>query len=129
MIWLATAPLAAPGVAAAQASTVLVATVDGPLTPVIVHHLTDAADKASAGGHQALQVELATPRGLETAMRQIIKAFLAADTPVTGYVSPPDGGVSSAGVLIAFSAHVAPGTTIRDAMPVHAETGETARGT
>lgn len=121
--------LAAPSVAVAQASTVLVATVDGPITPVVAQHLIDGVDEASAGGHQALLVELDTPGGLDTSMRQIIKAFLAADTPVIVYVSPPGGRAASAGALITFSAHLAamaPGTTIGAATPVNAETGETA---
>ncbi|WP_441223655.1 NfeD family protein [Phytohabitans sp. LJ34] len=121
--------LAAPGIAVAQASTVAVTTVDGPITPVVAQHLIDGVGEAAAGGHQALLVELDTPGGLDTSMRQIIKAFLAADTPVIVYVSPPGGRAASAGALITFSAHLAvmaPGTTIGAATPVNAETGEKA---
>jgi membrane-bound serine protease (ClpP class) len=121
--------LAAPGVAVAQASTVLVTTVDGPITPVVAQHLIDGVEETAAGGHQALLVELDTPGGLDTSMRQIIKAFLAANTPVIVYVTPPGGRAASAGALITFSAHLAvmaPGTTIGAATPVNAETGETA---
>jgi membrane-bound serine protease (ClpP class) len=121
--------LAAPAAAMAQSSTVLVATVDGPITPVVAQHLVDGVEEASTGGHQALLVEMDTPGGLDSSMRQIIKAFLAADTPVIVYVSPSGGRAASAGALITFSAHVAgmaPGTTIGAATPVNAETGETA---
>lgn len=115
--------------ATAQAPTVLVTRVDGPITPVVAGHLRDAVREAADGGHQALLVELDTPGGLDTSMRQIVKDFLAADVPVIVYVTPPGSRAASAGALITFSAHVAamaPGTTIGAATPVHAETGETA---
>ncbi|MEJ3746991.1 nodulation protein NfeD [Actinomycetes bacterium KLBMP 9797] len=127
-IWILAALLAAPA-AVARSSTVLVATVDGPITPVVAQHLTDGVEEASARGYQALLVEIDTPGGLDTSMRQIIKAFLAADTPVIVYITPPGGRAASAGALITFSAHIAgmaPGTTIGAATPVNAETGETA---
>jgi membrane-bound serine protease (ClpP class) len=121
--------LAAPGVAAAQASTVLVARVDGPITPVVAQYLIDGVRQAEEHGHRALLVEMDTPGGLDTSMREIIQAFLAAEVPVIVYVSPAGGRAASAGALITFSAHLAvmaPGTTIGAATPVNAETGETA---
>jgi membrane-bound serine protease (ClpP class) len=127
--WIIAVILAAPGPAAAQSSTVLVATINGPITPVVAEHLIDGVREATRGGYQALVVELDTPGGLDISMRQIVKAFLAADTPVIVYVSPSGGRAASAGALITFSAHVAamaPGTTIGAATPVNAETGETA---
>jgi membrane-bound serine protease (ClpP class) len=108
---------------------VLVARVEGPITPVVAEYLNDGVRGAAVGGHQALLVELDTPGGLDSSMRDIVQAFLAAETPVIVYVSPAGGRAASAGALITFSAHVAamsPGTTIGAATPVNAETGETA---
>ncbi|MDQ4010551.1 MAG: nodulation protein NfeD [Actinomycetota bacterium] len=123
--------MAAPaGVAAPRTSetpTVLTARVDGPITPVIADYLTDGVQEAERGGHQALLVELDTPGGLDTSMRQIIQSFLGADVPVVVYVAPAGARAASAGALITFSAHVAamtPGTTIGAATPVDLQGGE-----
>ncbi|HEX6686944.1 MAG TPA: nodulation protein NfeD [Candidatus Limnocylindrales bacterium] len=121
--------VAAPAAAFAQAPTVLVVRIDGVITPVIADVLADAVGEAERGRHQALLVELDTPGGLDTSMRQIIQRFLGADVPVIVYVSPSGGRAASAGALITMSSHVAamaPGTTIGAATPVNAETGETA---
>ena len=105
----------------------LVTRVDDPITPVIADHLTDSVQQAALGGHVALIVELDTPGGLDSAMRDIVQIFLGAPVPVIVYVSPAGARAASAGALIAWSAHVvamAPGTTIGAATPVDLEGGE-----
>jgi membrane-bound serine protease (ClpP class) len=128
---LATAALAwlvgFPGAATAQAPTVLVTRVDGTITPVIADHLVDGVGAAERDGHAAYLVELDTPGGLDTSMREIIKAFLAADVPVVVYVMPSGARAASAGALITFAANLAvmaPGTTIGAATPVDLQGGE-----
>ena len=128
---LATAALAwligLPGAAAGQGSTVLVTRVDGTITPVIADHLGDGVAAAERDGHAAYLVELDTPGGLDTSMREIIKAFLGANIPVVVYVTPSGARAASAGALITFAAHVAamaPGTTIGAATPVALQGGE-----
>ena len=99
----------------------LVTHVDGTITPVIADHLVDGVAIAEHDGHAAYLVELDTPGGLDTSMREIVKAFLAADVPVIVYVAPSGARAASAGALITFAAHVtamAPGTTIGAATPV-----------
>jgi membrane-bound serine protease (ClpP class) len=128
---LATAALAwlvgFPGAATAQAPTVLVTRVDGTITPVIANHLVDGVQRADRDGHAAYLVELDTPGGLDTSMREIIKAFLGADVPVVVYVTPSGARAASAGALITFAANLAamaPGTTIGAATPVDLQGGE-----
>src|SRR5690554_725931 len=107
--------------------TVLVTTVDDPITPVIADHLADVVAAAEDEGHAAVVVELDTPGGLDTAMRDIVQTFLRADVPVVVYVTPSGARAASAGALIAWSAHVvamATGTTIGAATPVDLEGGE-----
>ncbi|MGH3715855.1 MAG: NfeD family protein, partial [Micromonosporaceae bacterium] len=127
--WLAALPAA--GFAAtvgasptAQGPTVLVAKLDGVVTPVTAKHLVDGVAAAERGGHHAYLVEIDTPGGLDTSMREIIKAFLGSGVPVIVYVSPSGGRAASAGALITLSSHVAamaPGTTIGAATPVTAD--------
>jgi membrane-bound serine protease (ClpP class) len=121
--WLAVLP----SQVRAQGSTVLITRIDGTITPVIADHLVDGVATAEHDGHVAYLVELDTPGGLDTSMREIIKAFLGADIPVVVYVTPPGARAASAGALITFAAHVAamaPGTTIGAATPVDLQGGE-----
>jgi membrane-bound serine protease (ClpP class) len=113
--------------AGATEHTVLVTSVRGPITPVIANHLSDAIAAAQAGGHQALIVELDTPGGLDTSMRDIVQDFLTAPLPVIVYVAPPGARSASAGAIMTFAAHVAvmaPGTNIGAATPISMEGGE-----
>ncbi len=108
-------------------SAVLVAEVDGPITPVIVDYLTDGIRTAEDAGHVAFVVELDTPGGLDASMRDIVQEFLGASVPVVVYVAPPGGRAASAGTFITMAAHVAsmaPGTTIGAATPVDLQGGE-----
>jgi membrane-bound serine protease (ClpP class) len=107
--------------------TVLVTRVDDPITPVIADHLSGVVDRAEEEGYDALVVELDTPGGLDSAMRDIVQAFLGARVPVVVHVSPSGARAASAGALIAWSSHVvamAPGTTIGAATPVDLEGGK-----
>ena len=121
--WLA----ALPSQVRAQGPTVLVTRIEGTITPVIADHLVDGVGTAERDGHAAYLVELDTPGGLDTSMREIIKAFLGADVPVVVYVTPSGARAASAGALITFAANVAamaPGTTIGAATPVDLQGGE-----
>ena len=106
---------------------VLVTEVATPITPVVADHLGEGIERAAAEGFSAYVIELDTPGGLATAMRDIISDTLASAVPVIVYVSPDGARAGSAGALITFAAHVAvmaPGTTIGAATPVGPEGAE-----
>lgn len=117
--------LAAPGVIAQSPQsaqpTVLRAVVDDTITPVIADYVDDAIERAERDGHAALVIELDTPGGLDSSMRDIVQDVLDARVPVVVYVAPSGARAASAGAIITLSAHVAamaPGTTIGAATPV-----------
>jgi membrane-bound serine protease (ClpP class) len=123
---LAALLLPAAGTAADEppesAPVVLWATVEDVIGPISASYLVDAMAEAEARGAAALVIALDTPGGLDTAMRQIIKAILASPVPVCVYVSPEGARAASAGVYISYSAHVAamaPGTNLGAATPVN----------
>jgi len=121
-------PLAPAGAQTGEGRpTVLVTSVDDPITPVIADHLADVVSTAEDEGYAAVVVEMDTPGGLDTAMRDIVQTFLRAEVPVVVHVTPSGARAASAGALIAWSSHVvamAPGTTIGAATPVDLEGGE-----
>lgn len=119
--------LAAASPSRGQASTILAVTVDGVITPVMADHIRDVLDRAEGEGSQALLVQLDTPGGLDTSMRDIIQSFLNTRVPVIVYVSPQGARAASAGALITLASHVAvmaPGTSIGAATPIGGEGGE-----
>ena len=76
---------------------------------------------------QVAAIELDTPGGLDTSMRDIIQDVLDAEVPLVVYVSPQGARAGSAGALIGLSANVlamAPGTAIGASTPVDLQGGE-----
>jgi len=105
----------------AKAGDVEVLTINGPISPVSASRLEKALDIAIKEKRECLIIQLDTPGGLDTSMRQMIKAMLNSEIPVVVYVSPKGARAASAGVFITLAAHIAamaPGTNIGAAHPV-----------
>ena len=95
--------------------------VDGTITPPMARYVGRALDRAAEDGAAAVVIELDTPGGLASAMDDIIDDILGSEVPVVVYVGPRGARAASAGVFIAYAAHVAamaPGTRIGSASPV-----------
>jgi membrane-bound serine protease (ClpP class) len=117
------------GATVACGADVYVARLEGPIGPVNARHVVRAIDQASERGAEFLIIELDTPGGLDTSMREIVKALLNAPVPVVIYVFPSGAQNASAGVFITLAAHVAamtPGTEMGAAHPVLIGPGEQA---
>ena len=126
---LLAAALALAGAAAAQetAPRVLAVELANDINPVTSDYLIDAIDRGEKEGYNAVVIELDTPGGLDSAMRDIIKKELDADVPVVVYVSPPGSRAASAGAFITLAADVAamaPATNIGSSTPVAVGGGE-----
>ncbi len=112
------------------AGVVHVLTIKGTINPVLVDYVERGIQEAENSGARALIIQLDTPGGLDTAMRDIVKLMVNAYVPVVVYVSPSGSRAASAGVFITMAAHVAamsPNTAIGAAHPVSiGEEGEQA---
>jgi membrane-bound serine protease (ClpP class) len=101
---------------------VLVATIAAPISPVTADYLSSVLDKAEEERATLLVVELDTPGGLDSAMRQMVQGILKSTVPVAVYVAPAGARAASAGVLITLASDIAamaPGTNIGAAHPVN----------
>ncbi len=109
-----------PGEARATSAQVDVLRVEGTINPVLASYIDRGIGLAEERGATACVIELDTPGGLDSAMRDIVQRILEADVPVVVYV-PTGGRAASAGAFITLAAHVAamaPGTGIGAAHPV-----------
>jgi membrane-bound serine protease (ClpP class) len=93
----------------------------GSINPGLAEFIVSGIAKAEKDQAEALVVELNTPGGLDSSMREICQAMVNAKVPVIVYVAPSGARAASAGVLITMAATVAamaPGTNIGAAHPV-----------
>jgi membrane-bound serine protease (ClpP class) len=120
------AALAVAAPASAQESRVLVAEFDNDVNPVTQDYLQEQIERAAEEGYAALVIEMDTPGGLGSSMREIVKSILASKVAVIVYVAPPGSSADSAGAVIGQAADVlamAPQTNIGSSTPISA-TGE-----
>lgn len=102
-------------------SAVLLINVDAPIHPITSEYIRQAIDRAERENAKLLIIQLNTPGGLESSMREIISRILSSKVPIATYVSPSGARAASAGFFIGIASDLfvmAPGTNTGAAHPV-----------
>src|SRR5213082_378829 len=100
---------------------VLKLVIDDTIQAATEERIERALNQAAAEKDDAVLIELSTPGGVMTAMREIMSKIIASPVPVIIYVTPSGSRAASAGFFILESADIAamaPGTNTGAAHPV-----------
>lgn len=123
--WIACLLLAAAwaltGHASERPPQVWVLELDGGIGPASSDYITRNLAAAEAAAVDLFVIQMNTPGGLDSSMRDIIQAILDADVPVATWVAPGGSRAASAGTYILYASHIAamaPATNLGAATPV-----------
>lgn len=104
-----------------DSAAIHVFTLDGAIGPAVSEWLVDGFRSAQEAGAHLIVLQMDTPGGLDTAMRDIIQAILDSPVPVASFVFPQGARAASAGTYILYASHIAamaPATNLGAATPV-----------
>jgi membrane-bound serine protease (ClpP class) len=120
-MWLRAQEQASESVQPTDARTVTLVALRGAIGPATADFLSRGIAAAEASNAALVVIEMDTPGGLDSSMRDIIQAILNSSVPVATYVSPQGARAASAGTYILYASHIAamaPATNLGAATPV-----------
>jgi len=106
----------------ANTSTIIKLEIKGTIGPASSIYLKDGMEYAISKNADMLLIELDTPGGLSTSMREMIQEITNSSMIVTTFVYPKGARAASAGTYILYASHIAamaPGTNLGAATPVN----------
>ncbi len=106
----------------ATTSTIMKLEIKGTIGPASSNYLKEGMAAAIRQNAQMMLIELDTPGGLSSSMREMIQEITNSTIPVIIYVSPKGARAASAGTYLIYASHVAamaPGTNLGAATPVN----------
>ncbi|MEX2079999.1 MAG: nodulation protein NfeD [Dehalococcoidia bacterium] len=124
LLLLATGVAIACGSDDAEPGAVHVLKTDGTVGPIMTRYIDRGIDRAENNDAVLVVIELDTPGGLTSSMRDIVRRIETANVPVAVYVSPIGGRAASAGTFITMAANLAvmaPNTSIGAASVINSD--------
>jgi membrane-bound serine protease (ClpP class) len=115
------ASIAAQDAPVTESKTAVVLEISDAIGPATSDFFTRTLASARERNLALLILEMDTPGGLDSAMRDMIRAILASDVPVVTYVAPSGARAASAGTYLLYASHIAamaPATNLGAATPV-----------
>lgn len=105
-----------------NANTITHIKIDNIISPATSTYLKDAFKHSKNNNSSLILIELDTPGGLASSMRDMIQDILNSKIPVVMFVSPKGARAASAGTFLMYASHIAvmsEGTNIGAATPVN----------
>jgi len=95
--------------------------IEGIIGPATDDYIERSIETATLQHAELIVIQMDTPGGLDSAMRNIIRNITNSYVPVVVYVSPSGARAASAGTYILYASHIAamaPGTNLGAATPI-----------